>query len=587
MVKITVHDAEHWITVHPNGNKEEKGTPLLIEGSNGHYVVKGGAGGKLNGKEVKPKSMSKARAGTEGEQPKGEEPKGETQKEQPKYASPTVTSSHNEAHAGLTEALGAAGIKHKRHKHEGETVIAVPEYGAQWTPEQQKAIQEAAIAHGYTYVKGIPIDPNEYKEGRMQYNFHHGYVKGEAPKPEAPKEQPKSAVKKTEVSVEKSDNQFERDPYLVHAQIGNGSNIGMRFTEKDQKAGIVDAFKGWLADNGAHLSGAMRYARSAKDKGVEEFLLNCEKDKYEQISVHGDPTGSIRMEEAENRLKEVNAEITVARKKRSEHIRAAQQKRLEAEAKHEQAQKTWKQGAYQPQKTAKAAAEWAVKNNYATAANYGKLSTEVANASNESLARHIQEFPELRKHMPFIGSCQEMNKWRNVKRAEDYKIDLLERGYSEEEADESVKKYCKPKSVVKLWAFAAFSGGVGFNEKWGNPKGEADLQASLKRSLESQFHPVGCDTVKSIYDHEFGHQLDFMLKASDDPEMVALRRDLINRKATKTELSGYALEDKYEFIAEGWAEYLNNPNPRPVAKQIGEKIRSLYAAKFGKPAAAA
>ena len=65
-MKITIHDAEHWITVHPNGNKEEKGTPLLIEGSNGHYVVKGGAGGKLNGQVVKPKSMSKARAGTEG-----------------------------------------------------------------------------------------------------------------------------------------------------------------------------------------------------------------------------------------------------------------------------------------------------------------------------------------------------------------------------------------------------------------------------------------------------------------------------------------------------------------------------------------
>lgn len=74
MVKITVHDAEHWITVHPNGNKEEKGTPLLIEGSNGHYVVKGGAGGKLNGKTVKPKSMSKARAGTEGQGESGGSP---------------------------------------------------------------------------------------------------------------------------------------------------------------------------------------------------------------------------------------------------------------------------------------------------------------------------------------------------------------------------------------------------------------------------------------------------------------------------------------------------------------------------------
>jgi hypothetical protein len=58
-IRIKSGDAEHWITVHPNG--EEPGRPLLIEGSGGSYTVKGGAGGKLNGTKVSPKSMSKPR----------------------------------------------------------------------------------------------------------------------------------------------------------------------------------------------------------------------------------------------------------------------------------------------------------------------------------------------------------------------------------------------------------------------------------------------------------------------------------------------------------------------------------------------
>jgi phage-related protein (TIGR01555 family) len=55
------HDTEHWITAHPNGGE---GVPLLVEGGLcGVYTVKGGAGGKLDGKTVTPTSMSKALPG--------------------------------------------------------------------------------------------------------------------------------------------------------------------------------------------------------------------------------------------------------------------------------------------------------------------------------------------------------------------------------------------------------------------------------------------------------------------------------------------------------------------------------------------
>ncbi|HET8708089.1 MAG TPA: hypothetical protein VFM46_17420, partial [Pseudomonadales bacterium] len=54
-------DAEHWVTLHPNG-KDNKGTPALI---NGAGQIIGGAGGKLTGHVIHPKSKSAGRPGTE------------------------------------------------------------------------------------------------------------------------------------------------------------------------------------------------------------------------------------------------------------------------------------------------------------------------------------------------------------------------------------------------------------------------------------------------------------------------------------------------------------------------------------------
>ncbi|MEG0614272.1 MAG: hypothetical protein RR540_00840 [Oscillospiraceae bacterium] len=36
-----------------------------------------------------------------------------------------------------------------------------------------------------------------------------------------------------------------------------------------------------------------------------------------------------------------------------------------------------------------------------------------------------------------------------------------------------------------------------------------------------------------------------------------------------------------EMIAEAWAEYCNNPQPREIAKTIGEAIEAEYKKKFG------
>ena len=40
----------------------------------------------------------------------------------------------------------------------------------------------------------------------------------------------------------------------------------------------------------------------------------------------------------------------------------------------------------------------------------------------------------------------------------------------------------------------------------------------------------------------------------------------------KNNLSQYAATNSSEFFAEAYSEYLNNPNPRPIAKKIGELL---------------
>lgn len=97
------------------------------------------------------------------------------------------------------------------------------------------------------------------------------------------------------------------------------------------------------------------------------------------------------------------------------------------------------------------------------------------------------------------------------------------------------------------------------------------------------FHPVGCNTKKSVLDHEFGHSIYFALElnkpfANGEDEPLGKLRDFIVKEFRKKKdyirenLSGYAATNLSEFFAEAFAEYENNPNPRPIAKTVGEYL---------------
>ena len=104
--------------------------------------------------------------------------------------------------------------------------------------------------------------------------------------------------------------------------------------------------------------------------------------------------------------------------------------------------------------------------------------------------------------------------------------------------------------------------------------------AELKKHVESKWHPQGCDTKKSILDHEFSHSIWWHLGLNKDkpygtsPLQDYIRRQMhFGKEYVKNNLSQYAATNPNEFFAEAYSEYLNNPKPREIARKVGELLQ--------------
>ena len=119
-----------------------------------------------------------------------------------------------------------------------------------------------------------------------------------------------------------------------------------------------------------------------------------------------------------------------------------------------------------------------------------------------------------------------------------------------------------------------------FNE---NKFDDADLQ----HNVDVKWHPEGCATKKATMDHEFGHAIWYKLGlnkngtpnvngndwAGRSPLQQYIAKEMMwGKNHIKENLSEYAATNSDEFFAEAYSEYLNNPNPRPIAKKVGELL---------------
>lgn len=239
---------------------------------------------------------------------------------------------------------------------------------------------------------------------------------------------------------------------------------------------------------------------------------------------------------------------------------------------------------FTPANTIKEATEYAKQLGIENV-DYSGASVEMANEWNEGLHNAFQEFPELKENFRFVGTTQNRNKLYKQLR-----FDELYPQYKAQNPnadDNFLKNYVKKKISREIGKVSSGNyaqsvkhpliSGVTFNKAWDYSK----MKKALSEDVKTKFHPVGCDTVRSVLDHEIGHQLDDLLGISKNSTIIDLFNSLSKQEITD-KLSRYAWDNSNrlkirEFIAEGWAEFCNNPNPRPIAKQIGEVIKGVYA----------
>lgn len=227
-------------------------------------------------------------------------------------------------------------------------------------------------------------------------------------------------------------------------------------------------------------------------------------------------------------------------------------------------------------------------------ADFKGLSIESVNGWNQGLSDMQEVFPDLvRKRFNFVGESHQRNaiaKQIEFQRQLDWIKQNNVYNWTDAQCEEWAKK--KANSFVRKY----LSVGNEMASSWSprppfdpcrgiclNRGFYADFESASKsmiRQVEIKWHPDSCSTVKSVFDHEFGHQLDDWLGVGKQKNIQALF-DSRTRDQIKDELSEYAWNNhnsnRYsEMIAEGWSEYCNNPNPRPMAMEIGETIERLY-----------
>ena len=139
------------------------------------------------------------------------------------------------------------------------------------------------------------------------------------------------------------------------------------------------------------------------------------------------------------------------------------------------------------------------------------------------------------------------------------------------------------------------------NAYFGNKK---ELEKKYADGVEKQWNPAGTD-YRSVVTHEIGHAVDHYVSRKIDGMWGIMGNDSttavkiwnadiekmrkkspdgrVTGKLFRENLSGYSAHSPSEYLAEGFAEFMDSPNPRPTAKSIGRRLTNAInkAAKMG------
>lgn len=228
-------------------------------------------------------------------------------------------------------------------------------------------------------------------------------------------------------------------------------------------------------------------------------------------------------------------------------------------------------------------------------ADFGKLDNRTAQDIHKSVSETLEMFPDI--DLRFVGSVQSRNGHIKNSLEQMYlgayrqhyptasDADLM--SFVRQQVAEDMKGFEPGERTIAQSLFietpqtcgediiAGFNG-ISINERYG---GDYDHFTNVRKSdVQAKWKPAGCDTPRATVDHELGHQIARLTNAHNDAdiqEMYSAFMSLTNTQRGEA-LSGYAGESIHEFIAEGWSEYRNNPNCRPLATNISNRLFDLY-----------
>ena len=260
----------------------------------------------------------------------------------------------------------------------------------------------------------------------------------------------------------------------------------------------------------------------------------------------------------------------------------------EQEEEKEEQQEEPEEELFTPAATIKEANAFAEKL-FDVTADYKGLDLRVANQVNESAWYTFKEFPEVTERVEYLGESHNRVQLAKARYSQEVEEKLekwgVQRGTKSwnDLYNHSMRSFASSNRIssnVYATSYSNFTGKVwegtnGICVNKANAKEALKMEQSLKRDVSSGFHPLGCDTIKSVIDHELAHQVDRMMDFANSKEFKDAFKG-VSRAEIEKGVSRYATTNRHEFIAEAWAEYCNNPNPRPLAKKMGELLKEYY-----------
>lgn len=213
--------------------------------------------------------------------------------------------------------------------------------------------------------------------------------------------------------------------------------------------------------------------------------------------------------------------------------------------------------------------------------DYKGYDIKLANEVNQELLNLMTVYPEI-EDINYVGTAQSRNKLLFEKQKEQFLKQNASVFANQPQSviDRYVKKHVKLKTVAgnvqaqaanKTWGDLA---GITFNVN--TAKDYEAFKATSVRGVASRWAPEGTENPVSVLIHEFGHSIDYFLESKGlrNRYLTPITKAALADPNLANELSRYGTTNDREVIAEAFAEYRMNPNPRKWARLVGEAIEN-------------